>query len=220
MKKTEMAMQRIVLLGPPGAGKGTQAKSLSEELGLAHISTGDILRQAIQQNSDLGKEAKGYVDKGELVPDGLVTKMVVERLGRPDAKKGFILDGFPRNLRQAEELDNFFADEGYSEYKVIYLEATEKTIIQRLGGRRICKKCQAVFHLTNMPPKEDLRCDFCKADLYQRADDQEETVRHRLSVYAKATKPVVDYYARQNRLVEIDADRDAPVVLKEMLQDL
>lgn len=220
MEETQMAVLKLVLLGPPGAGKGTQAKSLSAELGISHISTGDILRQAIKDNSQLGKEAKAYVDKGELVPDELVTKMVIERLRQPDARKGFILDGFPRNLRQAEDLDNFFAQEGYCEYKVIYLDATEKIIIQRLGGRRICRKCQAVFHLINMPPKEDSRCDFCKDELYQRPDDREETVRNRLSVYAKATKPVVDYYARKNRLVKIDADRDAPIVLKEMLQDL
>lgn len=220
MEKTQMAMLKLVLLGPPGAGKGTQAKSLSEELGLAHISTGDILRQAIQQDSPLGKEAKCYVDKGELVPDGLVTKMVIERLECPDAKKGFILDGFPRNIKQAEDLDVFFAREGYSDYKVIYLDATEKTIIQRLGGRMICKKCQAVFHLKNMPPKEDSRCDFCKSELYQRQDDREETVRYRLSVYAQATKPVVEYYARQGRLMELDADRESSVVLKEMLRGL
>lgn len=220
MEKTQMAMLKLVLLGPPGAGKGTQAKSLSEELGLAHISTGDILRQAIQQDSELGKEAKRYVDNGELVPDGLVTKMVIERLERPDAKRGFILDGFPRNIKQAQDLDGFFAQEGYSDYKVIYLDATEKTIIQRLGGRMICKKCQAVFHLTNIPPKEDSRCDFCKSELYQRQDDREETVRYRLSVYAQATKPVVEYYARQGRIMEFDADRESSVVLKEMLQGL
>lgn len=215
-----MPKAQIILLGPPGAGKGTQAKSLSEELSLAHISTGDILRRAIKNNTPLGREAKKYVDAGELVPDGLVTKMVVERLGCADAKEGFILDGFPRTIQQAEALDNFLKSARPVDYTAMYLNATEKTIIQRLSGRRICRKCQAVFHLTNMPPRQDMTCDFCKGELYQREDDAEETIKNRLVVYMQQTSPVVEYYARQKKLVRIDADKEAGVVLREMLNAL
>jgi adenylate kinase len=211
---------RIILLGPPGAGKGTQAKSLCAKLGVRHISSGDILRQAIKQNTSLGKEAKEYVDKGELVPNGLVTKMVIERVSGLGAKDGFILDGFPRNVQQARDLDYFLSKKKSCKYKAVYLDTSEKTIIQRLGGRRICKKCQAVFHLTNMPPKKDMACDFCGSELYQRPDDQEATIENRLCVYTQQTSPVIDYYAKAKRLIKVNADREASLVLEEMLKRL
>lgn len=211
---------RIVLLGPPGAGKGTQAKSLSEELKLAHISTGDILRQAIRENTDLGKEAKKFVESGALVPDSLVTRMVDRRLLADDVKNGFILDGFPRNVAQARELDGFLEKEGRPDYSVIYLDTSEKIIIQRLSGRRICRNCQAVFHLTNRPPKKDMTCDYCGGQLYQRPDDKEDTIKNRLKVYGKETQPVEEYYSRNKRLFSVNADKEAGVVLGEMLDFL
>lgn len=211
---------QIVLLGPPGAGKGTQAKSLSEELELAHISTGDILRQAIKQNTDLGKEAKSFVESGALVPDSLVTRMVTRRLLADDVKNGFILDGFPRNVAQARELDEFLKKEGRSYYLVIYLDTSEKIIIQRLSGRRICRNCQAVYHLTNRPPKKDMACDNCQGQLYQRPDDKKDTVKNRLEVYGKETQPVEEYYSRNKRLFTVNADKDSRIVLGEMLDFL
>lgn len=211
---------QIVLLGPPGAGKGTQAKSLSEELELAHISTGDILRQAIRQNTDLGKEAKSFVESGALVPDSLVTRMVTRRLLADDVKEGFILDGFPRNVAQAGELDEFLEKEGRSDYSVIYLDTSEKVIVQRLGGRRICRNCQAVYHLTNRPPKKDMSCDNCQGQLYQRPDDKVDTIKNRLEVYEKETQPVEEYYSRNQRLFTVNADKDSAIVLGEMLEHL
>lgn len=211
---------RIVLLGPPGAGKGTQAKILSEELGLTHISIGDILRQAIKQNTNLGREAKKFVESGALVPDSLVTRMVLQRLLADDVKNGFILDGFPRNVAQAGELDEFLGKEGRADYSVIYLDTSEKIIIQRLSGRRLCRNCQAVFHLTNRPPKKDMTCDYCGGELYQRPDDKEDTIKNRLEVYGKETAPVEEYYSRNKRLFSVNADKGAEVVLGEMLDFL
>lgn len=211
---------RLILLGPPGAGKGTQAKSLSKELGLAHISTGDILRQAINEGTILGQEAKKYVESGELVPDSLVTKMVLQRITYDDVKGGFILDGFPRNRQQAIDLDRFLSTNNSSDYLVLYLDASEKILIQRLSGRRICRKCQAVYHLVNMPPQKDMACDLCQAKLYQRPDDREATIKNRLEVYTKQTSPVVDYYSKKKRLIHIKADEEAGIVLQEMLKIL
>lgn len=209
---------KLVLLGAPGAGKGTQAKSLGKALKLQHISTGDILRQAIKENSELGQKAKKYVESGALVPDSLVTEMAIERLSCDDVKDGFILDGFPRNRRQAEDLDDFLKNRDTCDYIAVYLDASEKTIIQRLGGRRICRKCQAVFHLVNLPPQKDMVCDHCQGELYQRQDDKEETIKNRLEVYQQQTAPVVDYYAKQKKLLHIKADEEAPIVLQEMLK--
>ncbi len=212
---------KVILLGPPGAGKGTQAKILSAELNAVHISTGDILRNAIKHNTALGIEAKKYVESGDLVPDTLVTKMVVERLNCADARKDFILDGFPRNLQQAEDLDKFLmVADGIDKCKVIYLDADENILIQRLSGRRTCKQCQAVYHLTNMPPKKAQVCDSCGGELYQRQDDKEETIKNRLSVYDRLTRPVVDYYFQGSRLFKIFANRQPELVLSEMLNVL
>ncbi len=211
---------KLVLLGAPGAGKGTQAKSLSKELKLAHISTGDLLRVAIKENTPLGQEAKKYVESGELVPDHLVTKMVIERLSREDVSEGFILDGFPRNRQQAVELDDFLSTKSTCNYFAFYLDASEKTLIKRLSGRRICGMCQAVYHLVNFPPKEDMVCDHCQSELYQRPDDKEETIKNRLAVYNRQTAPVVEYYSKQNRLIHLKADAEASLVLDEMLKIL
>ena len=208
----------IILMGAPGVGKGTQAKVLCAKLKLRHISTGESLRQAIKENTSLGSQVRQYVESGRLVPDQLITRMVIERLSRNDLKSGCILDGFPRNTQQARDLDKFLSAKITSAYMVIYLDASEKTLIQRLSGRRLCKKCQAVFHLVNMPPKKDMRCDFCGAELYQRPDDKEETIKNRLRIYQEQTAPVIDYYAKQNRLLHIDANRELKPVLKECLK--
>ncbi|MCM8780274.1 MAG: adenylate kinase [Candidatus Omnitrophica bacterium] len=209
---------RIILLGPPGAGKGTQAKTLSKELALPHISTGDILRQEVKNNTPLGLEARAYMDKGALVPDSLVISMLKARIAAADAKEGFILDGFPRNLSQAKALDEMLAKENMAIDRVFYLDASEAVIIQRLSGRRICAKCGAIFHIQNMPPKIAGICDKCKGELYQRSDDREETIRHRLEVYLQETASLIDYYKKQKRLSSVNADRQAEDVISDILK--
>lgn len=209
---------RIILLGPPGAGKGTQSKSLALSLGIKHISTGDILREAIKNNTALGQKAKIYVESGELVPDSLVTQMVIARIGGDDTKNGFILDGFPRNTQQALDLDVFLKQEGFKDVKVIYLDAGYKILIRRLSGRRVCPGCNAVFHLENMPPKKDMVCDYCGTGLIQRPDDQEATIKNRLDVYNKQTAPLIEYYSRSLKLIKIKADDEAEVVVREILR--
>ncbi len=208
---------RMVLLGPPGAGKGTQAKVLSSRLELAHISTGDLLRQNVKDSSDLGREAKGFMDKGLLVPDELVAKMLEERFSRPDIKRGFILDGYPRNLNQAKTLEAMLKDAGSGIDAVIYLDSSEKVIIQRLSGRLVCGSCGLNFHSTNMPPKTAGICDKCGGKLYQRSDDKEETVLRRLEVYRNEVASLIDYYEKEKKLYRISADKDAEVVLNEIM---
>lgn len=210
----------IILLGPPGAGKGTQAKTLSRRLKIVHISTGDILREAIKSNSSLGQDAAKYVERGELVPDNLITKITQERLKGEDVKKGFILDGFPRNLSQAESLDAFFSGNGLADYSVIYLKASEKVIIKRLTGRRICKNCQAVYHLINAPSSKEGVCDACGSELYQRPDDGEGTIKNRLQVYERQTAPVADYYSKKGKLFEVSADDEADKVIESIVKFL
>lgn len=208
---------RIVLLGPPGAGKGTQAKTLAKELNLPHISTGDILRQNVSQDSELGRKAKDFMNKGALVPDELVGDMLAERLSQSDTKNGFILDGYPRNISQAESLDKMLRKNNNSLELVVYLDTSEPVIIQRLGGRLVCSACGANFHTRNMPPKKDMLCDNCGARLYQRPDDNPETVKKRLEVYLKESSPVVRYYQERKKLYRLNSDLDAGVVLKEIL---
>jgi len=208
---------RIILLGPPGAGKGTQAKVLAEKLGLAHVSTGDILRKNVKDITVLGKEAKDFMDRGLLVPDELMAKMLRERFLAEDVKKGFILDGYPRNLAQAKTLEEIFSQEGISIDFVVYLDSSESVIIQRLSGRLVCSKCGANFHIKNMPPKQDKICDRCKGALYQRSDDREETIKKRLEVYKKEVAGLVEYYQKQNKLHRLDADCGALVVLNQII---
>lgn len=207
---------RIILLGPPGAGKGTQAKLLKTYFGLVHISTGDLLRKVVAENSVLGKIVKQYMDKGDLVPDSLVVELLKERLSCADTNKGFILDGFPRNGAQAEILDNAFKEKSLDIDYVIYLKADEPVIIQRLSGRRVCSKCQANFHITNMPPKKEGICDNCGSALYQRSDDQEESIKNRLKVYLSETASLTGYYLRQNKLLEMDANFEATIVFEKI----
>jgi adenylate kinase len=208
---------RIILLGPPGAGKGTQAKELAEKLGFAHVSTGDILRQNVKDLTALGKEAKDFMDRGLLVPDELMAKMLRERLSKEDVKNGFILDGYPRSLTQAKTLEEIFSQEGMSIDFVVYLDSSESVIIQRLSGRLVCSKCGANFHTKNMPPKKEGVCDRCGGSLYQRSDDRVETIKKRLEVYKKEAVDLIGYYQKQNKLHRLDADCDAGVVLNQIV---
>lgn len=209
---------RIILLGPPGAGKGTQAKTLAQKLDLPHISTGDILRENVSCGTDLGKEAKGYMDKGVLVPDALVTQMLLRRLDEPDVKQGFILDGYPRNLNQAESLDASFKQKNLAVDLVFYLDTSEAVIIQRLTGRLVCKSCSANFHIKNMPPKIDHICDNCGGKLYQRSDDRAETIKARLEVYKKDVSSLIKYYEAKQKLHHIVSDEPQETVLNKILQ--
>jgi len=209
----------LVLLGPPGAGKGTQAKVLSSDLKIPHVSTGDMLRNAVNKNSDLGKKAKNYMLKGELVPDELVTAIVRETLASEEAKNGFILDGFPRTVEQAKSLDEAMGGIGKKLDLAIYFKTSIEISVARLGGRRVCKKCGANFHKKNIPPKKEDVCDYCGGALYQRKDDEAETVKRRWSVYHKETSPVIDYYLGKGVLREVSGDLDAEG-LNKILKDI
>jgi adenylate kinase len=210
---------KLVLLGPPGAGKGTLAALLKESLKLIHISTGDMLRQEMKNGTDIGRQAKGFVDKGELVPDDLVIRLIEQKLNRDkQVRHGYMLDGFPRTRKQAEDLDRILGQIHQPLDYVLYLEATLPVIIQRLGGRRVCRGCGAVFHIRNKPPRKQNVCDACGAELYQRADDNEATIRTRMDVYLKNTRPVIEYYEAQGKLEKLDADKDSEEVQDVLMQ--
>ena len=202
----------IIFLGAPGAGKGTQAANAARELGLVHIASGDLFRQALEEGTELGLKAKSYMEKGVLVPDQITIGMVLERISAPDLKGGAILDGFPRNLEQAESLDKALAGEGKAIDKVIYIKVSEEELLKRLGGRWICRQCQTPYHATNSPPKVWGKCDECGGELYQRPDDTEESIKKRLEVYSVETAPLIDYYTQQGKLVEIDGGDGVDVV--------
>ena len=197
---------RLVLLGPPGAGKGTQSVVLSRNYKIPHISTGDILRESVKLGTPLGAEAKTFMEKGELVPDELVTGIVVERLKKSDVLNGFILDGFPRTLKQAVDLDAALTNMTSSIDMALYFETSEKVAIERLSGRRVCRKCGFNYHVRNIPPKKVNVCDKCGGELFQRPDDTEDTVRNRLKVYEVQTKPLIDYYFKKGNLVKVSGD--------------
>ncbi len=204
---------RLVLLGPPGAGKGTLAALLKESLKVAHISTGDILREEMKNNTRLGLEAKQYIENGKLVPDEVVTKLIESQLKNDTGlKNGFMLDGFPRTTQQAKDLDRILKGLKEPLDYVLYLESTLSVIIQRLTGRRVCRNCGALFHMKNKPPKKEGICNSCGGPLYRRADDNEETIRTRMDVYLKNTMPIIDYYEAQGALRKVDADKDAEKV--------
>ncbi|WP_420076826.1 adenylate kinase [Streptomyces sp. JL3001] len=197
---------RIVLVGPPGAGKGTQAAFLAKNLSIPHISTGDLFRANISQQTELGKLAKSYMDAGNLVPDEVTIGMAKDRMEKPDAENGFLLDGFPRNVSQAEALDEMLQSESMKLDAVLDLEVPEEEVVKRIAGRRICRKDSShVFHVTYSKSKTEGVCDACGGELYQRDDDSEETVRKRLEVYHTQTEPIIDYYKAQGLVVTISA---------------
>ena len=193
----------MAFLGPPGAGKGTQARDLAQEWGVLHLATGDMLREAVAAGSPLGREAKGYMDQGALVPDDVIIRMRGERLGRADARPGFILDGFPRTIAQAEALAKLLKDLGQTLDTVVYFDVSEPELLRRLTGRRVCRKCGHTYHLVSNPPKRAGICDACGGELYQRDDDSEATVRNRLQVYQRQTAPLLDYYRQRNTLTTV-----------------
>jgi adenylate kinase len=210
---------KLILLGPPGAGKGTQSVVLSKTYKIPHISTGDILRESVKSGQALGLKAKSYMDKGELVPDEVVVGIVADRLKNDDTKKGYILDGFPRTVKQAEELDKALKTIRSSIDMVLYFETSAKTAIERLTGRRVCKACGFNYHVKNIPPKKAGICDKCGGELYQRPDDTEATVLNRLKVYEAQTAPLISYYAKSGILDKVSGDLGVNE-LNKVLSDL
>jgi adenylate kinase len=211
---------RIVLVGPPGAGKGTQAQFIATHLAIPKISTGDIFRYNVSQSTPLGRQAKEYMDRGDLVPDEVTIAMVRDRLNEDDAKDGFLLDGFPRNVPQAETLKKQLMDWDSRLTVVLELVVDEDEVVRRLSGRRTCRRCERVWHIMFDPPTRDGICDACGGELFQRDDDREETVRHRLEVYKKQTAPLVSYYADEGILIGIDATGPVEEVTERALAAL
>ena len=207
----------VVLLGAPGAGKGTQAVKLAEALGLPHVSSGDLFRENLGKETELGLLAKSYMDKGELVPDDVTIAMVMDRLSRKDCAAGAILDGFPRTLAQAEALDAALGEQGYRIAIAPYIHVSEDLLLGRLGGRWTCQQCKAVYHQLFSPPKVAAICDVCGGHLYQRADDTPETHKKRIDVYMEQTQPLIEYYRSANVLVEIDGEPGVDVVYCALL---
>lgn len=197
---------RIVLLGAPGSGKGTQSARLREALGVPQISTGDILRKALAEGSELGRQAESFMQSGRLVPDDVILGMVRERLSAPDASGGFILDGFPRTIPQAQGLETILAERGTELDRVILIDVSTESILVRMTSRRVCGSCGSVFNLITQPPAQDGICDRCGSKLLQREDDREETVRRRLAVYAAETAPLIDYYQGAGLLLQVQGD--------------
>ena len=210
----------VVMLGAPGAGKGTQAGILSRELRLPHIASGDLFRQALEKRTDIGLLAKSHMDKGELVPDEITIRTVLERIDQPDCAGGCLFDGFPRTSQQARILDQALKDRGRAVDRAIYIEVSDDELVQRLSGRWLCRNCQTPYHIMNSPPKTPGKCDKCGGDLYQRPDDREETVRERLKVFLAQTVPVLDYYEKQGKLVKVNGNSGALEVAKEIVSTL
>ena len=206
----------IILMGPPGAGKGTQAEKLTKEFALIHVSTGDIFRNAVKEGTEMGKKAKEYMDKGELVPDEIVLGIVKERLSKPDCKAGVLLDGFPRTIEQAEALDEVLEDLKMNIDAVINIDVSEEELIARLTGRRVCRNCGATYHIKFNPPKVRNICDHCSGELYQRSDDTIDTVKERLNIYNKQTLPMVDYYERKGMYKSADGSREIDQVFADI----
>jgi adenylate kinase len=210
---------RAVLLGPPGAGKGTQAVRLVEKYGVPQISTGDIFRKNIKEGTELGKRAQEYMNAGKLVPDELVIDLVKDRLMQDDCKDGYLLDGFPRTIFQAEQLDKFLEENGQKLDAVINFTVGYEALIARLTGRRVCKKCGASFHVVNIPPKVEGVCDVCGGELEQRKDDTRETAEKRIEVYEESTAPLIGYYTKTGALKNFDADKDPNLVFEEIVRE-
>ena len=211
---------KIIMLGAPGAGKGTQAKKIAEKYQIPHISTGDIFRANIKNGTELGKKAKTYMDQGLLVPDELVCDLVVDRVQQDDCKKGYILDGFPRTIPQAESLDAALSRLGEAVDYAINVEVPDENIVNRMGGRRACVGCGATYHLVYAAPKKEGICDNCGAELILRDDDKPETVQKRLGVYHEQTQPLIDYYTKKGILKEVDGTMDMGDVFKAIVEIL
>ena len=211
-------MLRAVLLGPPGAGKGTQAVRLVEKYEIPHISTGDIFRKNIKEGTELGKKAQEYMNAGALVPDELVVDLVKDRLQQDDCKNGFLLDGFPRTIFQAEKLDEFLSESNLKMDIVINLKVEKEALIKRLTGRRVCRDCGASYHIVNIPPKKEGVCDICGGELIQRKDDNIETVENRINVYKEQTAPLIGYYKEAGSLVDFDGEASLDEVFDAIVQ--
>ncbi|MDD3381898.1 MAG: adenylate kinase [Bacilli bacterium] len=199
---------RLLLMGAPGAGKGTQAALLKNAYNIPHVSTGDMFREAIKLDSELGRKVKAYMDKGELVPDSVTVEVMADRLAKDDCKDGFLLDGYPRTLKQGQELDLLLKRLNIKLDKVFNFVVKEEILIRRILGRRVCKKCGAGYHVDTLKPKVEGVCDVCGGELISRKDDTYETIKNRISVYEKQTKPLVEYYEKQDLLVELDGSKD------------
>ncbi len=211
---------KIIMLGAPGAGKGTQAKKIAEKYGIPHISTGDIFRANIKEGTELGKKAKSYMDQGLLVPDELTCDLVVDRISQPDAARGYVLDGFPRTIPQAEALTEALKKRGEAIDYAVNVEVPDSNIINRMSGRRACLSCGATYHLTYNPPKAEGICDNCQSELVLRDDDKPETVKKRLDVYHAQTQPLIDYYKAAGALREVDGTQDIDVVFQDIVKIL
>jgi len=211
---------RIIMLGAPGAGKGTQAKKITARYSIPHISTGDIFRANIKNGTELGKKAKTYMDQGLLVPDDLVVDLVVDRVNQEDCTNGYVLDGFPRTIPQAEALDKALTEMGQSIDYAINVEVPDENIVQRMSGRRACVNCGATYHIVYAPTKRENVCDTCEGELILRDDDKPETVQKRLNVYHEQTQPLIDYYTKQDKLVEVDGTIDIEKVFDAIVKIL
>jgi adenylate kinase len=209
-------MKAVIFLGAPGSGKGTVAVILSQKWGYVHLSSGDLLRETVKSDSEIARQAKRFMERGELVPDDILVPIIELKLQSIDKRSCCIFDGFPRTLKQADTLDEVLARRGAKVDKVILLEVSQKVLLQRLGGRRVCKVCGANYHLINRPPKQPGKCDLCGGDLYQRPDDTEETILKRLEVYNKDTEPLIKRYSDRNLLERINSDKEGEVIAEEI----
>lgn len=210
----------LILLGPPGSGKGSQAKRIIQDFGVAYISTGDIFRKNIKEETELGLKVKEIISNGELVSDELTNNLVIDKISSEEFKNGFMLDGWPRNINQAEALDKWLKDTNNDLTEVIYIDADTEVLIKRISGRRVCKNCGSTYHVTNFPPKKEGICDVCGSELIQRSDDNEETARQRIEVYEQQTSPLIDYYTDKEKLHRYDGNLEIDDVYKEIKKSL
>jgi len=210
----------IIMLGAPGAGKGTQADILSQEMNLPHIASGDLFRQALDKRTEVGLLAKSYMDEGTLVPDDITIKMILGRINQPDCVSGCLFDGFPRTLHQAKVLDKALKERGKNIDKAIYIEVPNEELVERLSGRWLCRICQTPYHIASSPPKTPGKCDKCGGELYQRFDDREETVKDRLSIFFAQTVPILDYYKKQGKLIKVSGNLGIKGVAREIISVL
>lgn len=210
----------LIMLGPPGAGKGTQAAMLAVQLGIPHVASGDLFREALKAETELGLTAKSYMDRGELVPDEVTIAMIRERLLKSDCDKGIILDGFPRTIEQTKALTELLAEQGKTIDAALFIDASEDELVRRLSSRWTCRNCQAIYNLISNPPREKGKCDVCGGELYQRADDVPETVRNRIRVYWDQTSPLIDYYRDEGLLITIESEGGIDHVQAKILEAL